>query len=269
MAFKYALFDQGSGREFQSEPILNIAGLGSSDGKRPFRYFARPIEFAPRSTIRLQITEVSAFQGELHVALHGYKTLGTPGTPTAPGRARRRIQSMNGGIVSALPQLDVMRASYLCPNCGLPRDYEHFDESGFASRQRRSSPAVRWCWRASNCRHNTAGCSKISPSLPTCSGAISPRSRRPACNGSSQSTNGPLYPYVRLEHIVNPWGYGSFGVSIRLDENATVEFVVRNLGHPPPDRPETEINRVGGRIVGRFWYNPAYGDATPRACHFK
>jgi hypothetical protein len=92
IAFKYALFDHGSGREFQSEPILNIAGLGSSDGKRPFRYFARPIEFAPRSTIRLQITEVSAFQGELHVALHGYKTLGTPGTPTAPGRARGRIR---------------------------------------------------------------------------------------------------------------------------------------------------------------------------------
>jgi hypothetical protein len=92
VAFKYALFDQGSGREFQSEPILNIAGLGSSDGKRPFRYFARPIEFAPRSTIRLQVTEVSAFKGELHVALHGYKTLGTPGTPTAPARARGRVR---------------------------------------------------------------------------------------------------------------------------------------------------------------------------------
>lgn len=92
VAFLYALFDQGSGREFQSEPILNIAGLGSPDGKRPFRYFARPIEFAPRSTIRLQIIEVSAFQGELHVCLHGYKTLGTPGTPTAPGRARGRIR---------------------------------------------------------------------------------------------------------------------------------------------------------------------------------
>jgi hypothetical protein len=91
VAFKYALFDQGSGREFQSEPILNIAGLGSADGKRPFRYFARPIEFAPRSTIRLQIIEVSAFEGELHVSLQGYKTLGTAGTPTAPGRTRRRV----------------------------------------------------------------------------------------------------------------------------------------------------------------------------------
>jgi hypothetical protein len=89
VAFKYALFDQASGREFQSEPILNIAGLGSPDGKRPFRYFARPIEFAPRSTIRLQITEVSAFQGELHVSLQGYKNLGTPGTPTGARRSRR------------------------------------------------------------------------------------------------------------------------------------------------------------------------------------
>jgi len=94
VAFKYALFDQGSGREFQSEPILNIAGLGSPDGKRPFRYFARPIEFAPRSTIRLQITEVSAFQGELHVSLQGYKTLGDPGTPTGarPARRMRRMR---------------------------------------------------------------------------------------------------------------------------------------------------------------------------------
>jgi hypothetical protein len=87
--FKYALIDEGSGREFQSEPILSIAGLGSSDGVRPFRYFARPIEFAPRTTIRMQITEVSDFQGELHVSLQGYKTLGGLGSPTATGAARR------------------------------------------------------------------------------------------------------------------------------------------------------------------------------------
>lgn len=88
--FLYAIFDEGSGREFQSEPILNIAGLGISDGDRPFRYFARPIMFAPRSTIRLEVTEVSAFQGELHVSLHGYKVLGGAGTPTG-----RMQQSMS------------------------------------------------------------------------------------------------------------------------------------------------------------------------------
>jgi hypothetical protein len=93
IAFKYAIFDQGSGREFQSDPILSIAGLGSSDGKRPFRYFARPIELPARSVIRMEITEVSAFKGELHISLQGYKTLGQPGTPTGTTqRHRRRVR---------------------------------------------------------------------------------------------------------------------------------------------------------------------------------
>ena len=87
--FKYAIFDEGSGREFQSEPILNIAGLGSANGERPFRYFAEPIEFRPRSTIRMEVTEISDFEGELHVALQGYKVLGGSGTPT--GTSQRRM----------------------------------------------------------------------------------------------------------------------------------------------------------------------------------
>ena len=75
------------GREFQSDPILNIAGLGAADGKRPFRYFARPITFAPLATIQMEITELSAFRGALHVSLHGYKMLGAGRTP-AEARTR-------------------------------------------------------------------------------------------------------------------------------------------------------------------------------------
>jgi hypothetical protein len=87
--FLYAIFDEGSGREFQSDPILNIAGLGISNGDRPFRYFAQPITFAPQSTIRMEVREISDFEGELHVSLQGYKVLGGPGTPT--GRIQRRV----------------------------------------------------------------------------------------------------------------------------------------------------------------------------------
>ena len=85
--FLYAIFDEGTGRAFQDEPMLNIAGLGIANGDRPFRYFAKPIVFAPRSTIRMQVTEVSDFQGELHVSMQGYKVLGGAGAPT--GRLRR------------------------------------------------------------------------------------------------------------------------------------------------------------------------------------
>ena len=90
--FLYALSDAGSGREYQSEPILSTSGLGAPDGGRPFRYFARPIEFAARTAIRMQITEVSDFAGELHISLQGYKTLGGAGSPTAINGARGGVR---------------------------------------------------------------------------------------------------------------------------------------------------------------------------------
>jgi hypothetical protein len=92
--FKYALFDDASGREFQSEPILNIAGLGISNGDRPFRYLATPIVFEPQSRIRMEVIELSSFRGELHVSLQGYKVLGGAGTPTA------RARTAAGGVRS-------------------------------------------------------------------------------------------------------------------------------------------------------------------------
>lgn len=89
--FRYALSDEGTGRFFQSEPVLNIAGLGTSSGERPFRHFSPPIQFAPRSVIGLEIIPVSAHVGRLFVSLQGYKVLGEAGTPTASStRLRRR-----------------------------------------------------------------------------------------------------------------------------------------------------------------------------------
>jgi hypothetical protein len=67
--------------------------------------------------------------------------------------------------------------------------------------------------------------------------------------------NRPLYPYLNLDRIVNPWGYGSFQLVIRLDESATVEFRVRRINNQA-----SGVNKVGGRIMVRYWYNVAYGD---------
>jgi hypothetical protein len=78
--FKYSLVDSGSGRELQNRPIHNLAGLGESSGERPFRPLAKPMLFMPRSTIRIEIEEIS--QGsiyvgaQLYIVLHGYKILG-------------------------------------------------------------------------------------------------------------------------------------------------------------------------------------------------
>jgi hypothetical protein len=86
--FLYRLLDEGTGREFQSDPILNTAGLGIANGDRPFRQFAVPIVFEPLTTIRMDVTEKTAVPAELHVALHGYRTLGGAGTPTDGRRPR-------------------------------------------------------------------------------------------------------------------------------------------------------------------------------------
>jgi hypothetical protein len=74
-------------------------------------------------------------------------------------------------------------------------------------------------------------------------------------------TNGQaMFPYFSLRHIVNPWGYGSFPVNIRLEEDSIIEFVVRGIDSSISAN--KRVASVGGRLVGRFWYNAAYGDVV-------
>jgi hypothetical protein len=65
-----------------------------------------------------------------------------------------------------------------------------------------------------------------------------------------------------MDHIVNPWGFGSFEVALRLEEKASVDLVVRGVGGPPPK--DADLEMIAGRIFGRYWYNPAYGDVERR-----
>ena len=87
--FKYSIVDSGTGRELQNQPIHNIAGLGEATGERPFRPLAKPMLFMPRSTIRIEVEEISEgpmygyndtnnqrVGAELFIVLHGYKILG-------------------------------------------------------------------------------------------------------------------------------------------------------------------------------------------------
>lgn len=78
--FTYSIIDSGTGRELQNRSIHNLAGLGSPDGRRPFRPMAKPMVFQPRSTIRVvvdQISEGGLYAGaQLFIVLHGYKILG-------------------------------------------------------------------------------------------------------------------------------------------------------------------------------------------------
>lgn len=74
VSFRYTIFDGGSGRELQNQPLNNIAGLGIATGERPFKKFARPMIFLPRSTIRVTVEERFG-RGRLFFVFQGYKVL--------------------------------------------------------------------------------------------------------------------------------------------------------------------------------------------------
>jgi len=69
----------------------------------------------------------------------------------------------------------------------------------------------------------------------------------------------PMFPYTRLEAIVNPWGYNCLPVLVRLDENARVEFVLRNRAVSDTKLNDYPIRAFAGRIMGRYWYNDSFG----------
>jgi hypothetical protein len=81
VSFLYSLDVTGTGREYQSKPIHNIAGLGIANGDRPFRPFAKPVMFEPKSSVRFQVEELSGPAGTLFIVLQGYKMLGTGRIP--------------------------------------------------------------------------------------------------------------------------------------------------------------------------------------------
>lgn len=74
----------------------------------------------------------------------------------------------------------------------------------------------------------------------------------------------PVFPYMRLEMIVNPWGCNCLPVVVRLDENARLEFVIRNRSIKDEDlerdKPRSyPIRSFAGRLMGRYWYNEGFG----------
>ena len=142
----------------------------------------------------------------------------------------------------------------LCPMCGIALDSQYFDESGVVK-----APNVGEAIVLARFELPSQYCgvleyfSQFTDEHATDSSKIA----TPGLLWTILVNNRPLYPYLNFDRIVNPWGYGSFQISIRLDENAIMEFVVRRVSNAAPN-----IHQVGGRILGRYWYNAAYGDAV-------
>ena len=153
----------------------------------------------------------------------------------------------------------------LCTACGIPVDSQYFDESSVVD-----APADRGqeiVLARFDLPPQYCGVLQYFAQFTDNFGRDASRIDTPEIEWKLLVNNHSLFPYLNLRHIVNPWGFGSYPLNIRLDENSSLELVVRRtrLALDQPVIPNLDrVKRVGGRIVGRFWYNPCYGDVERR-----
>jgi hypothetical protein len=75
--------------------------------------------------------------------------------------------------------------------------------------------------------------------------------------------NQPRDPYLPTSVILNPWGHTTLPIHLRLEEGCTVRLIVRKVT-PAASETEVKLSQVGGRLLGRTWYNTQYGGAPNR-----
>jgi len=142
----------------------------------------------------------------------------------------------------------------VCPVCNIPTDAEVFDDANVVEFPEKGQQVVlatfqlhpQYCGTLENFSQFTDYQALVAGGIAT-----------PGLEWLILRNGQPLFPYIKLELIVNPWGWNNYPVSIRLDENAKIEFIVRNRSY---DKVKSGIiTKVGGRIFGRYWYNRIFG----------
>jgi hypothetical protein len=158
-----------------------------------------------------------------------------------------------------------------CVICGIPLDAEYFDVSGFVGAGMPADPSLKL--GAIPERGEQVVLASFQLHQQYC-GALTYFSQytdlyagdnrnilTPGFEWIITQNGKPIFPYTRLEMIVNPWGYNCLPVAVRLDENAKVEFILRNRSISNPKYP---IKAFAGRIMGRYWYNEIFGGRNVR-----
>jgi hypothetical protein len=145
----------------------------------------------------------------------------------------------------------------ICLICEIPKDAGFFDESSI---QLAPNPGEERILASFQIQRNYYGV-LMSFAQFTDQYAANPSNVQTTDYEWQIRSNGrPLAPYLSFSHIINPWGYGGFPIQLRLEENSLLEFSVRNIGG-------SVLKHVGGRLIGRYWYNPIYGDISTTSAY--
>jgi hypothetical protein len=139
----------------------------------------------------------------------------------------------------------------ICAICGIPQDAGFFDESNIKEAPKLGEELVlaRYELHRNYCGMLMYFAQYTEPATIQTPGY----QWQIRCNGQ------PRDPYLAFDHIINPWGLSGFPIYLRLEEGCVLEFVIRNVGAGGD-----VLSTVGGRILGRYWYNNIYGGAPNR-----
>ena len=146
-----------------------------------------------------------------------------------------------------------------CPVCGIPADASYFDDSSIAKAPDKDSREVvlakyelhpNYCGELQYFAQYTDAYASTPAAVET-----------PDLEWQIRSDGQPLAPWLAFRRIINPWGLSGFPIHLRLKEGSLTELVVRFVGTGsivllsglPP------VQQVGGRLLGRFWYNTNFG----------
>jgi hypothetical protein len=145
-----------------------------------------------------------------------------------------------------------------CHVCGVPVDAGYFDDSSIVSAPRAGSEIVL----AKFALHpNYCGILQYFAQFTDAYATSPVEAETPQLEWQIRSDGQPLAPWLTFRRIINPWGLSGFPVHVRLQEGCLVELVVRHIGSNVALLSSSAllVTRVGGRLLGRYWYNPAFG----------
>jgi hypothetical protein len=147
----------------------------------------------------------------------------------------------------------------ICHICDIPADASYFDDSSITGAPTASGAEVvlaRFALHANYC-----GELQYFAQYTDAYAASPVEVETPNLEWQIRSDGQPLAPWLTFSRIINPWGLNGFPIHIRLREGCLLELVVRFTGSSSVVLISTgqPVTRVGGRLLGRFWYNPVFG----------
>ncbi len=139
----------------------------------------------------------------------------------------------------------------ICQICGVPQDAGFFDESSIHDAPAFGEEVILASYRL---HRNYCGLLMYFAQFTNVYAANPVEVQTPGYQWQIRCDGQPRDPYLTFSHIINPWGLSGFPVALRLEEGCLLEFAIRNVN----DRQQI-LKKVGGRLLGRIWYNTAYG----------